>query len=403
MQYVDTVSLEQHVADEPRPDSAGYASCSIRRPVVISGVEFEPTWLENENATVAISEPLPYAALATTHAGATTRFSRSFTSSLLSVVGSTFSLSLPFSFGGLVVPGASILAATSAPTFATASYSRRKRLPRLERNAAGLKPQDLLLRWIDEGDDLDDDLDDSTQTYEIDDGPAWAPREDRPAYSVIVSSPEVVSPADERAHVLYRVVTTFVPHHPTSDVDDSEPEPLDVQRRFSDFSALEALLKARFLHPLVCIPSLPPRADLTFGASRFDRAFLLTRARGLQIWLERCRRHPVLGDSEELKGFLRIEDRLASSGFCFKSGLLPRADYSLTGPRPTPPGRLSVRVAGGCPSLPRPGLSSGIQHRRGGCEADREPLLAAMRRGLRAARLGGCRAGCQCVPEPRAE
>lgn len=233
-------------------------------------------------------------------------------SALLSVVGSAFSFSLPFSFGGgIVVPGASTLAATSAPTFKRNEVARAPQLPRPECDWKAAKRQDsksLLLAWIEEGDEFDNDLTDVTQTWDVADGPVWQ-RARGAVYRVSIHDPVVVNTASERLHVSYTLSTHF-------EVAVAEsPEEKDVYavaRRFSDFVALDDLLRMRFFHPLVIVTPLPTKSEISFPSTRTDPAFLARRARLLTDWLTDLCRHPVLGESEELKGFLVIEKREVS-------------------------------------------------------------------------------------------
>lgn len=227
---------------------------------------------------------------------------------LLRFLGSAFRASLPLAFAGIVVPGASILAATSAPTFSTESYERRRRLPRLEAETkASIELSNaLLLEWIQEGDALDDEISEATVTFRIEAGPLWRRKDVAESFRVVVSTPKKVNPAGERPHVVYTVATTFAPS--PIDGEGMQEDDLEVTRRFSDFVALDRLLRSRFYHPLVLVPALPPRHDFVLGDQRFDVAFLEDRRSGLQSWLDACVDHPVLGTSEELKDFLALPE-----------------------------------------------------------------------------------------------
>ena len=321
IQYVEatTPSSQPEFAGETMPsDESDYATRSIGRHVVVSGTEFEPTWFDSlpspasptleAPSTSTIPAPLvPQPADAPTILQISNvpeisdsflpslglRSSARFGSALLSVVGSAFSFSLPFSFGGIVVPGASILAATSAPTFKRDSVTRAPRLPRPECDWRVAKRQDsksLLLAWIEEGDEFDNDLTDVTQTWEVADGPAWQ-RARGAVYRVSIHDPVVVNTASERLHVSYTVSTRFE----EAVAESLEDDVYAVTRRFSDFVALDDLLRMRFFHPLVIFAPLPTKGEISFRSKRTDPTFLARRARLLTEWMADLCRHPVLG------------------------------------------------------------------------------------------------------------
>lgn len=318
-------------------DESDYATRSIGRHVVVSGTEFEPTWFDSMPSPLKPPSPtLGAPSTSTIPASLVSQTpnpssisqisdipdvagsflpslglpsSAHLGSAILSVVGSAFSFSLPFSFGGIVVPGASILAATSAPTFKRDSIARAPRLPRPECDWKAAKRQDsksLLLAWIEEGDEFDNDLTDVTQTWDIADGPAWQ-RARGAAYRVSIHDPVVLNTARERLHVSYTVSTHF-----EAVAESLEGEVYAVARRFSDFVALDDLLRMRFFHPLVIVAPLPTKGEFSFPSTKTDPSFLARRARLLTEWFEDLCRHPVLGESEELKGFLVIEQREVS-------------------------------------------------------------------------------------------
>lgn len=237
---------------------------------------------------------------------------------------SAFSRFLP-TLGRTPIPGASVLAATSAASsLAAAPPPAKPQLPRLESHRASTLPdgKTLLLRWVEEGDELDEAVDygengeGSVQCFDIDSGPAWRRRDpntpDGPA-QVYVSDPKKCSPLNESPFVVYTVTTSFTSAATEPDDDETaSAHVLCVTRRYSHFAALHTLLASRFLAPLVQIPPLPPKGPLAFGAARFDPAFLERRRKELERWLRRCVRHPVLGESEEIKGFLAIEGEKVS-------------------------------------------------------------------------------------------
>ncbi|KPV75362.1 uncharacterized protein RHOBADRAFT_53347 [Rhodotorula graminis WP1] len=229
---------------------------------------------------------------------------------------SAISLFLP-ALGRTPIPGASILAATAATP--SPEHARRVPLPRLTSTRRATAPsaaegKALLLRWVDEGDALDDDgLDAATQRWDVESGPAWrsSPHE---SYGVTLREARKVSPLGEAAYVVFEVETMFPSAAATASGDEGEPGSLAgsnttlvVHRRYSHFLALHTLLSARYCAPLVVVPSLPPGAPLAYGAARFDPALVETRRRELEAWLRRCGRHAVLGTCEEMRGFLALE------------------------------------------------------------------------------------------------
>ncbi|GAA5914937.1 hypothetical protein JCM8208_000775 [Rhodotorula glutinis] len=221
--------------------------------------------------------------------------------------------------GRTPIPGASILAATAAAP--SPEHARRVPLPRLTTTRRATAPsaaegKALLLRWIDEGDALDDDeLDEGTQRWDVDSGPGWRSSAHE-AYGVSVREARKVSPLGEAAYVEFEVETTFASAEAASGASDDESgssagsdtdTTLVVHRRYSHFLALHTLLSARYCAPLVVVPSLPAGAPLAYGAARFDPGLVETRRRELEAWLRRCGRHAVLGTCEEMRGFLALE------------------------------------------------------------------------------------------------
>uniref|UniRef100_A0A0K3C8V7 FGENESH: predicted gene_2.117 protein n=1 Tax=Rhodotorula toruloides TaxID=5286 RepID=A0A0K3C8V7_RHOTO len=250
---------------------------------------------------------------------------------------STLSRFLP-ALGRTPIPGASILAATSASSSLAAALSSTKpRLPRLETHRASKLPdgRTLLLRWVEEGDELDEAVEygengeGSVQCFDIDSGPAWRRRgtdEDGGRAEVFVTEPKKCSPLNESPFVVYTVLMSFPTVATEPDDDAATSQTLCVDRRYSHFAALHTLLVSRFLAPLIYVPPLPLKGPLAFGAARFDPALLERRRKELERWLRRCLRHPVLGESEEMTGFLAIEGEKELS-----------AHLLLATPRPPPP------------------------------------------------------------------
>lgn len=260
---------------------------------------------------------------------------------------SAFSLLLP-ALGRTPIPGASILAATAAPPSSQHAHARRAPLPRLTSTRRAVAPSGaegkaLLLRWVEEGDALDEEVGDGEggdgaggQRWDIDAGPAWRAIEDE-VYGVRVREGRKVSSLGESAYVAFEVETTFPASGAAvagaeADAEGCEAEGgniLVVQRRYSHFLALHTLLSARFCAPLITVPPLPPGAPLAFGAARFDPALVETRRRELEAWLRRCSRHPVLATCEEMRGFLAIEGEKVRCAPLFRvSPRTPEADES---------------------------------------------------------------------------
>ncbi|BGP31848.1 hypothetical protein JCM10296v2_003625 [Rhodotorula toruloides] len=379
--------------DSPEP----YATHSIGRHVVVSGTEFEPTWVAegDDSGVVELEAELGRKLSATSETGVqtvqvplrgmhlvkhgdsdevpsaaddavssassdldepldnTAASSRPpppavpapVTQSFLFRIGlgpffdtstssSTLSRFLPV-LGRTPIPGASILAATSAfSSLAAASSPTKPRLPRLETHRASklLDGKTLLLHWVEEGDELDEAVEygengeGSVQCFDIDSGPAWricGTEEPSGRAEVFVTDPKKCSPLNESAFVVYTVTTSFPTVATEPDDDATTPQTLCVDRRYSHFAALHALLASRFLAPLIYVPPLPPKGPLAFGAARFDPALLGRRRKELERWLRRCLRHPVLGESEEMKGFLAIEGEKELSAHLLLATLRP--------------------------------------------------------------------------------
>ncbi|BGP24395.1 hypothetical protein JCM10295v2_003306 [Rhodotorula toruloides] len=380
--FIETTSESTGSKSLGMDSSEPYATRSIGRHVVVSGTEFEPTWVADAGDTdVAKSEtegrnnskhgaqtedqmrqvPVhnedrtredkPVIAgdggPATTHAAQDAPVGGVYQSFLFRIglapffdtSTSTSSLSrfLP-ALGRTPVPGASILAATAASSAVAAAPSpARPRLPRLETHRASKLPDGkaLLLRWIEQGDELDEmveygeDGDGSDQCFDIESGPAWRSRRMEEAgerAEVFVADPKKCSPLNESPFVVFTVTTSFPFTASEPDDGTASSKALCVDRRYSHFAALHTVLASRFLTPLICVPPLPPRGPLAFGAARFDAALLERRRKELERWIRRCLRHAVLGESEEMKGFLAIDGEKELS-----------AHLLISIPRPPPP------------------------------------------------------------------
>ncbi|TGZ75231.1 hypothetical protein CRM22_000496 [Opisthorchis felineus] len=96
--------------------------------------------------------------------------------------------------------------------------------------------------------------------------------------------------------VLFRIITeTRKPEYPGGH--------FEVERRYSDFEWLHSRLTQ--LHPSLFIPPLPGKM-LTTALDRFSDNFLRPRALGLQLFLARLSRHPILFVSPDVIGFLTL-------------------------------------------------------------------------------------------------
>ncbi|GAA5997834.1 uncharacterized protein JCM10292_006845 [Rhodotorula paludigena] len=308
---VDLLSLdEQNIHRPPTPQSpAPVQALTYPRPLDVGPAVRPPSPATPPRQALS---PAPTSSLL---------FRLGLTPSSNSSVSGTFSFLVP-ALGRTSIPGASILAATSAPP---SSPPRKARLPRLGSTRRGAAPtaadsKALLLRWIEEGDELDEEVGDESQTWEIDEGPVWrrtggAGMEENvgSAYEVYVGEGRKTSPLGEAPYIAYEISTVFPPASPapsrasTSSTSTSSLRTLIVNRRYSHFQALHKLLVSRFHAPLISIPPLPPSAPLAFGAARFDAELVETRRRELEVWLKRCARHEVLASSEEMRGFLALE------------------------------------------------------------------------------------------------
>lgn len=143
-------------------------------------------------------------------------------------------------------------------------------------------------------------------------GPAW--KDDTPRFTVVVHSPETrtsVGKGGGGQYTSFQLTTLFSPSvgSPLAssfpgdvDADAEQPLPVTVERRFSSFVSLHALLVARY--PILTIPDLPSKSY----ANRFDPEFVETRRRDLERWMGRVERSAVLRGSEEVRGFLVIEE-----------------------------------------------------------------------------------------------
>ncbi|GAA5980703.1 hypothetical protein JCM5350_006358 [Sporobolomyces pararoseus] len=215
----------------------------------------------------------------------------------------TTSSSRSYLLGGLSIPGASILAhshprRTPSPPALDFKPERMSRVPSV------MKGKGYVLEWIKNGDEFDEAIKEDLQIWDIDNdnGPVW--RRVSTAFIVQVHSPRKLSPLGETPYTLFRLTTHFdtLPRNGVT-YNEDQPPPVTVSRRFSHFVSLHQLLTSHF--SLLTIPPLPPKA---FGSTRFSDEFVEERKRDLERWIEKIVRHPVLRESEQVRGFLSIDD-----------------------------------------------------------------------------------------------
>jgi len=117
-------------------------------------------------------------------------------------------------------------------------------------------------------------------------------------------SPRKLSPLGKNPYTSFKLTTYF----PSTSSLEPSPDPLTVSRRYSHFVILHQLLTARY--SLLSIPPLPPKA---FGATRFSEEFVEERRRDLERWMGKVGKHPVLRETEEVRGFLSFQEDKVSS------------------------------------------------------------------------------------------
>ncbi|KAF6777123.1 hypothetical protein AHF37_03286 [Paragonimus kellicotti] len=102
-----------------------------------------------------------------------------------------------------------------------------------------------------------------------------------------------------KSFIAYQLTSQLVPSH--------------VSRRYKHFDWLHARLVSKY--PCVCIPPLPEKAI----TGRYDDDFVDERRKGLQQWLDRMCRHPVVSQCDVLRHFLSCTDeKLVQPDFFFR-------------------------------------------------------------------------------------
>lgn len=128
---------------------------------------------------------------------------------------------------------------------------------------------------------------------------------DAPSFTVHVHSPEKRSSIGKADYTVFQLTTVFAPSSASSSASsDDDESTVSVERRYSHFALLHAVLVERF--PLLVIPALPAKTY----AGRFQANFVETRRRDLERWCFRVGRHPVLRCSDEVRGFLAMENEI---------------------------------------------------------------------------------------------
>jgi hypothetical protein len=92
------------------------------------------------------------------------------------------------------------------------------------------------------------------------------------------------------------------PSAESEDGDEEDAARHSVHRRYSHFDQLQRALSTRY--PILALPPLPPKAV----SSGMDERFLEQRRHGLERWLRRIARHPVLCRCHLFKAFLEAEN-----------------------------------------------------------------------------------------------
>ncbi|CAL8071346.1 unnamed protein product [Calicophoron daubneyi] len=98
---------------------------------------------------------------------------------------------------------------------------------------------------------------------------------------------------------------TYAVFHVTTDTNRTEypGTHLAVDRRYSEFEWLQSRLI--HTHPSLFVPPLPGKM-LTTALDRFNENFLSARAAGLQLFLARIGRHPILSHDADFIAFLSL-------------------------------------------------------------------------------------------------
>ena len=138
--------------------------------------------------------------------------------------------------------------------------------------------------------------------YHITDGPTW--QSSINAFEVSVGPTHVVGTPQ---YVFYELKTTF---------SDSSAV-IVVERRYSQFQALHYALQREF--PLIVLPQLPAKS-----IHNMDPIFIEGRKAGLQHYMNRLVRHPIIRGCDLMTTFLASEDgRVECRGCAFDKVMHP--------------------------------------------------------------------------------
>ncbi|KAL7413741.1 hypothetical protein BDY24DRAFT_387978 [Mrakia frigida] len=150
----------------------------------------------------------------------------------------------------------------------------------------------------------------------VETGPSW--RVKTPPFQL-----EIHSPSKRKSNVglseytIYYITSTFTTTtailssstslDPTQNPSSSPPASTEeikvtVERRFSNFLALQSYLRRKF--PSLAIPPLPEKQY----SGRFSDDFIEARRGDLERWMRRVTRHPVVRYSDGVVGFLGVEE-----------------------------------------------------------------------------------------------
>ncbi|XP_053623057.1 sorting nexin-7-like [Plodia interpunctella] len=96
--------------------------------------------------------------------------------------------------------------------------------------------------------------------------------------------------------------------------------PPAVRRRYNHFKVLHQRLSSSF--PLVAAPPLPPLHSARQQLDRYSASFVAIRTLGLNAFLDRVARHPILTHSEDFRLFLTLPDEELEKVFKSESSAL---------------------------------------------------------------------------------
>lgn len=133
------------------------------------------------------------------------------------------------------------------------------------------------------------------ERYEIGFGPKW--KSTGPLFSVKVHSPETRKDQTNAYHTVYTITSSFTSGQETPSLE------VTVDRRYSHFEKLALILEEIYGEVLV-LPNLPEKRF----AGRFSAQFIELRRSGLERYLTRLIRNPVLRYSHFITTFLGCED-----------------------------------------------------------------------------------------------